>query len=107
VTESDTTVSTRDLAGAVSIAVTGPIDLASAPQVEAEIMAAVSNETAAVTLDLSAVDYLDSAGLRVVFRLTTRLAELRTGLEVVAPPGTISRRVIELSGYREVGTLRP
>jgi anti-anti-sigma factor len=105
--EPATAVTARDEAGAMWIAVAGPIDLATAPAVEADISALVGNETAVVTLDLSDVDYLDSAGLRVLFRLTTRLAEVRTALEVVAPPGSISRRVLDLCGYTEVGTLRP
>jgi anti-anti-sigma factor len=107
VIEPDARVDARDEGGAVLVAVTGAIDLSTAPGVEAEIMAAISNAATAVTLDLAGVDYLDSSGLRVVFRLTSRLAELRTPMVVVAPPGSISRRLIELSGYTEVGTLRP
>jgi stage II sporulation protein AA (anti-sigma F factor antagonist) len=94
-------------AARVWIAVDGDIDLATAARVEAEILAAIDNRATTVTVDLTNVDYLDSAGLRVVFRLATRLTELRTDLEVVAPPGSISRRVIELSGFDGIGTLRP
>ncbi|MEN3360075.1 MAG: hypothetical protein V7637_4057 [Mycobacteriales bacterium] len=93
--------------GAVVITISGEVDLATAPGVETEILAAIGNKTTAVTVDLSDVDYLDSAGLRVVFTLATRLAELRTTLDLVAEPGSISRRVIELSGFTSLGTLRP
>lgn len=96
-----------DDATLVRIAVDGAIDLATAPRVEAEILAAIGNQAATVTVDLTNVDYLDSAGLRLIFRLATRLAELRTELEIVAPPGSISRRVIDLSGFDGIGTLRP
>jgi anti-anti-sigma factor len=89
------------------IEVDGAIDLSSAPAVESEILGAISNQATSVTVDLSSVDYLDSAGLRVVFALATRLAELRTELVIAAPIGSISRRVLDLSGFSAIGTLRP
>jgi stage II sporulation protein AA (anti-sigma F factor antagonist) len=100
-------VQPQDDSALMRIVVGGAIDLATAPRVEAEILAAIGNHATIVTVDLTDVDYLDSAGLRVVYRLATRLAELRTQLEIVAPAGSISRRVIEMSGFNGIGTLRP
>jgi anti-anti-sigma factor len=105
-TEPDLRVAVKDADGTVLVTLAGAVDLATVPQLESELVAAIGNQTSGLTLDLSDVDYLDSAGLRVLFRLTTRMAELRIPMEVVAPLGTISRRVIDLSGYSEVGVLR-
>jgi anti-anti-sigma factor len=106
-TEPDLRVTVKEAGDAVLVTVAGAVDLATVAQLESELAAAVGNQTSGLTLDLSDVDYLDSAGLRVLFRLTTRMAELRIPMELVAPPGSISRRVIDLSGYSEVGILRP
>jgi anti-anti-sigma factor len=106
-TSPDLRVAVKDEGGTVLVVVAGGVDLATVSLLDAELVAAVGNLTTGLTLDLSDVDYLDSAGVRVVFRLATRMAELRIPMEVLAPTGTISRRVLDLSGYSEVGTLRP
>lgn len=91
----------------VRIAVAGEVDLANAGEVEAAITGAVTNQAAGVSIDLAAVDYLDSAGLRVLFSLADRLVTLQIDLELVAPVGSPARRVVELSGLDGVATLRP
>ena len=56
---------------------------------------------------MSGVAYLDSAGLRVLYTLATRLDLLQIGLEVEAPVGSVARHVIELSGLASVANLAP
>ncbi|HVV08519.1 STAS domain-containing protein [Amycolatopsis sp.] len=91
---------------AVRIAVSGEIDLANATEVQGEINAAIGNEATTVMLDLSKLDYLDSAGLRVVFTLASRLRVLQMTLELYVPPDARVRRVVELSGLEPVVRLR-
>jgi anti-anti-sigma factor len=93
--------------GHVRIAVAGEVDLANAGAVEEQIVAAITNQVTSVTVDLSEVDYLDSAGMRIFFTLAPRLAGLQIAFEVVAPVGSLSRRLIEVSGLPSLVALRP
>jgi stage II sporulation protein AA (anti-sigma F factor antagonist) len=93
--------------GFVRIAVAGEIDLANVAAVEEQIVAAITNQVLRVSVDLGEVDYLDSAGLRIFFSLARRLRELQIALELVAPVGSPSRRVIEVSGLASLVPLQP
>jgi anti-anti-sigma factor len=94
-------------AGRVRIAVAGEVDLANAAGVEERIVAAITNKVSYVVVDLGEVDYLDSAGLRIFFALAPRLAGLQIALELVAPLGSPSRRVVEVSGLASLVPLQP
>jgi anti-anti-sigma factor len=83
---------------AVRIVVGGEIDLANASAVERQIVDAISNQLTEVTLDLTALAYIDSAGLRLLFTLGTRLETLQIALELVVPTESPIRKMIELSG---------
>jgi anti-anti-sigma factor len=83
----------------VHIVVTGEIDLANAAVVGEQISAAVTNQVTAVTMDLGELAYIDSAGLHVLFALVARLEVLQIELQVHVPPGSLARRVLELSGF--------
>jgi anti-anti-sigma factor len=91
----------------VFIVIRGEIDLENAETVEEHLTAAIPNRTTAVSLDLGEVEYVDSAGLRVLFALAARLEVLQIGLRVTAPPGSLTRRVLELSGFEAVAPLEP
>ncbi|MGH3874786.1 MAG: STAS domain-containing protein [Pseudonocardiaceae bacterium] len=93
--------------GSMRIIVSGEIDLANAAAVEDEIRDAVSGPPAAVSVDLTAVTYLDSAGVRILFALASRLQALRVMLELVVPLDSPTRRLIELSGFESLVALRP
>jgi stage II sporulation protein AA (anti-sigma F factor antagonist) len=80
------------------ITVTGEIDMDNSTETEHRILDAISNQVTAVTLDLSGLDYVDSAGLRVLFTLGTRLETLQIALQVLVPIESPIRRVIDLSG---------
>ena len=93
--------------GRVRILVHGEVDLQNAADVEVQLTDAISNRATMVSIDLSDVDYLDSAGLRVLFHLVERLATLQIGVELVSPLRSPSRRVIELSGLAALVPLDP
>ena len=57
-------------------------------------------------LDLSGVDFLDSAGLRVLLRARGMLGREDRALAVICPHGPV-RRVFELSGLSTVFALYP
>ncbi len=88
----------HDSADTVRIALAGEIDMDNARQVEQTIIGAISNQLTAVTIDLSGLAYIDSAGIRVLFTLANRLAILQIALRLVVPERSPVRKVIDLSG---------
>ncbi len=89
------------------IALSGEINLANAATVEEEIRAAVSDQPTTVSVDLTHLTYVDSAGIRILFALASRLQALRIMLELVVPLDSPTRRLIELSGFESLAALRP
>jgi anti-anti-sigma factor len=100
-------VDARTEEGDVRFVLSGEIDLENAGTVEEQLAAGITNHTVRVWLDLGAVDYLDSAGLRVLFHLVDRLSTLQIAATLVAPLDSPSRRVIELSGLAMLVPLDP
>jgi anti-anti-sigma factor len=90
--------------GGVRITVAGELDMDNAASIEQQILAAISNQLTSVTLDLSGLDFIDSAGLRVLFTLGTRLAILQIAFQLVVPPESPIRRMVDVSGLS--GTVR-
>ena len=88
----------HESADTVRIALAGEIDMDNARQVEQTIIGAISNQLTAVTIDLSGLAYIDSAGIRVLFTLANRLTILQVALRLVVPEVSPVRKVIELSG---------
>lgn len=80
----------------------GDIDLSNADAVAEVAEAAVPNTAKGLVLDLSSVTYLDSSGLRVVFRLARRLGDRQQVLRLVVPEGARIGRVLEFAGVRTV-----
>jgi anti-anti-sigma factor len=91
---------------ALSVAVAGEIDMSNAPTVERQILEAIPNHLAEVSVDLSGLDYIDSAGLRVLFALGTRLETLQIGLVLVVPTDSSVRRMIDVAGVAELIPIR-
>jgi anti-anti-sigma factor len=100
-------VETRAEDGSLHIALSGEIDLANAAAVEDEIREAVSHQPGAVSVDLTDLTYLDSAGIRTLFALASRLKPLRIVLELIVPLDSPTRRLIELSGFESLAAVRP
>jgi anti-anti-sigma factor len=105
VTDAKVETSTED--GSMRITLSGEIDLANAAAVEDKIRAAVSNQPTTVSVDLTDLTYMDSAGIRILFVLASRLQALRSVLELIVPLDSPTRRIIELSGFESLATLRP
>jgi anti-sigma B factor antagonist len=91
---------------AVIARLTGEIDLSNAESIAAAIAAAVSNQAAAVVLDLSEVDYLDSAGIELIYRLRAKLAARGQALRLVIPSTSPANEALRLAGIEHhVGTV--
>ena len=93
--------------GLMHISLSGEIDLANATFVEDEIRSAVAYQPSAVSVDLTDLSYIDSAGIRILYGLASRLQALRVVLELIVPVESPTRRLIELSGFESIAALRP
>ena len=78
-------------------AVSGEVDLAAAEAVEERIRTTLSDEPDVLVLDLRAVEFLDSSGLRVVLSLDKAQRDRGARL-VVVRGGRRVARVMELTG---------
>ncbi|MDQ3826369.1 MAG: STAS domain-containing protein [Actinomycetota bacterium] len=93
--------------GSVRIYLSGEIDLANATAIEEQIRDAITPHPHAVSLDLGGLTYMDSAGIRVLYRIASRLHALQIILELIAPLDSPTRRLIELSGFESIAAVRP
>jgi anti-anti-sigma factor len=75
----------------------GELDLSNVHDIGDGLNAAVTPITAALVLDLSELTHLDSAGVRLLFDLRTRLATARQRLVAVVPEGAAIREVLDLA----------
>lgn len=80
----------------------GEVDLSNVDGVASSLEGAVSNAALGLVLDLSGVTYLDSTGLRLLFRLARELRDRQQALRIVVPPEALIWRVLRLSGVPDV-----
>jgi anti-anti-sigma factor len=92
----DFSVTRRRAGDAVVVAPTGEIDLATVDQVEVELDAA-RGEARQIVLDLRAVSFIDSAGLRLVISQSRALPAEGAEFAVVRGPAEV-QRVFDLVG---------
>jgi anti-sigma B factor antagonist len=76
----------------------GELDVATVPHLLPELPSLVEGALG-VVLDLTAVTFLDSAGVRFVDRLGRECARLEIPYRVVVPPGHRARRVLAIVGF--------
>ena len=85
--------------GRVAFIPRGELDLATAPELEEKVLAAVREGERVVVLDLRELTFMDSTGVRTIVAAHKAAEETGTELKVIRPgadnPVT---RVIEISG---------
>lgn len=86
---------------------TGAVDLSNVETLSERLEAAVSNRAQGLVLDLSGVTYLDSTGVRLVYRLARRLGDRQQRLRLVVPETSRIRRVLTLAGVHSVCQVAP
>jgi anti-sigma B factor antagonist len=85
----------------------GDVDMAVTAGLRDELLAAVGEHGAGcLVIDLGAVDYIDSSGIELLFRLHGALAAGGSGLIVVAPPGSGAARLLGLVALDDIGEVR-
>jgi anti-anti-sigma factor len=88
---------------AVVARVTGEIDMSNAEELGATVIGATPNEAQGVVLDLSRVDYLDSAGIYVIYGMRSSLQARGQSLILVIPPRSPVHDALRLSGAEHPG----
>ena len=78
----------------------GEVDMSNADDLGAAITARVSSDAIAVVLDLAAVDYLDSAGIHVLFDLRERLTRRGQQIRLVLGPDSPVATALEYAGVQ-------
>lgn len=78
--------------------VRGELDMSNAEGVGTAVLDAIPSETYGAVLDLSAVDYLDSAGIYVLFGLRESLRARGQTLTLVVPEGSPVSDALRLAG---------
>ena len=85
--------------------VTGEVDMSNAEEMGASVIGATPNESQGVVLDLAGVDYLDSAGIYVIFGMRASLQARGQRLILVIPPESPVHDTLRLSGAERPGEM--
>ncbi len=80
------------------VTIDGEVDLANVDDIRDAILAALAADTRALIIDLSKTEYLDSAGIRMLFEIDEHLATRRISFRIVVPPTGMVHRVLDLTG---------
>jgi len=96
-----TVTCTRAEAGPLVAAITGDLDIANAGiLVDTVIPEIGGGPTSGVVLDFSAVDFMDSTGLRALLEIARRLEDDAARLVLLNPAGSV-RKLLALAGLDE------
>jgi anti-anti-sigma factor len=79
----------------------GRIDAANAAVAEIDVLALLENAGPSVVLDLSQVDYVSSAGLRVLL-IGAKTARAKGGKAVIVAPKPAVLEVLRMSGFDKI-----
>jgi anti-sigma B factor antagonist len=90
---------------AVRIALTGELDISTAPRVEEELRRVEEDQPAVIVLDLRELEFMDSTGLRVIVSADARARDDSRSLRLVRGPEAVQRifRVTRLDERLEIG----
>jgi anti-sigma B factor antagonist len=97
VTDWDVGYARTEEAGTPVLAVTGEVDLSSAGRFAQELASLIADEGGTARVDLSAVTFIDSSGVRELLA-ANRKAEASGTQLLLANPSAACRRVLEISG---------
>lgn len=89
--------------GKLVISVRGKLDTNTAPELEGRIREADSGETSAV-LDIDGLDYISSAGLRIVLNLKKTMSS-RGGDLVIRGASDDVREIFDMTGFSDIITI--
>lgn len=82
------------------VQIRGEIDLATAPELEAQVAGAFAGGPSSVVLDLAGLTFIDSSGLRALVALSNQAGSLGTSLALKNVPRH-AQRVLDLTGLTD------
>jgi anti-sigma B factor antagonist len=85
----------------IVITVSGEVDLATAADLEGVIAEALSGSASVIEVDLAGVEFMDSAGLRVLVAARKQADDAGRTLRLRSPHERV-RRIIEITGLSAV-----
>jgi anti-anti-sigma factor len=98
---------TGSLPDALVARLRGDVDMAVTPELGQALLAAVDEHSAGcLVVDLGSVEYVDSSGIELLFRLHEALTADAHDLIVVAPPGSNAARLLGLVAMSDIGDVR-
>lgn len=80
--------------------VLGEIDMSNATDLRTAVTEAIPTTAAGVVLDLTDVEYIDSAGIHLLYRLGEVLRNRGQALRVVVPPTSPTSDSLRLAGVK-------
>jgi anti-sigma B factor antagonist len=85
------------------ITVSGEVDLATSPQLDTAVIAAIDSGATSVVIDLTDVSFMDSSGLGVIVRALKRCREAENDLDLVIT----NERVLKVFGITGLDQVIP
>ena len=89
-------------ASELSVALTGRLDTTTAPELEKELKASL-DRVSALTIDMAALEYISSAGLRVL--LSAQKTMNKQGEMKVVHVGETIMEIFEVTGFSDILTI--
>lgn len=89
--------------GSAAFVLAGRLDTITAPDLEKELQA-VMPDTKQLTLDFSGLEYISSAGLRVL--LSAQKTMSRQGEMVITNVNTYIKEIFEITGFIDILTIK-
>lgn len=87
----------------VTLALSGRLDTSTAPELEASLSAILPTTTTALVFDLANLEYISSAGLRVVLK-TQKEMNKKGGMKLIHVPETVME-VFDITGFVDFLTI--
>jgi anti-sigma B factor antagonist len=99
-------VSHREEPAGTVIEAVGEVDLTTAAQLREALLAAVGTSAqSSIIVDLSKVDFIDSAGLALLVEARKRLSPEGRTMSILLAPGRQPERVLKLGRFDTIMTL--
>jgi anti-sigma B factor antagonist len=94
--------STQD--GVLILSIAGRLDSATSPNFEESLLGSIKSGTTRLVLDFGPLEYISSAGLRVLLKATRELKST-DGVMVICSVRDYIQEVFDLSGFSSVFTM--
>lgn len=90
--------------GALDVAVSGRLDTATAPELDSALKQEITDAVSALTVDLAELDYISSAGLRVLLAAQKQMNATGGSMRVLHP-NEVVLEIFDVTGFDEILTI--